>query len=295
MALPLIVKVFLGLGGGALLFGLGAKEAGAAKSASGKTMPPWLVFQYQQAKRAAQTNPQELDKVAALLAKEGFPVEAAELIALAKTRAIADSPATSKEEKVVASAITAVAKVQAETPVSPKGAPVPPAPTVTTAARTSVTLSPNQALAKRLSDHLNALVKARGSVKAAKGHEDTALVREFQQANALKNDGKYGPKSALMLGRSWGDVPIVFYWPTGSLPNTSVPTYRSNLETLALEAEQKPSDLDHTRAKMLRLSAYRERGQGYGTGVTVAPTDRQMTTQEVQDLQRQVSSMFFNS
>ena len=294
MAWPLIVKVMLGLGSGALLFGIGAKQAGAAQSASGKVMPPWLVAQYQNAKANAAKHPENLDKVAALLAKEGFPVEAKELLALAKSRAIADAPTTSDDEKLAAAAVTTVAQIQAATPVSPNVPAVKPA-VVSTPTQSAVTLSQNQTLAKKLSEHLNALVKARGSVTAAKGREDTALVRTFQQANGLKNDGLYGPKSALTLGRLWGDVPLVFYWPKGTLPNTEVPKFRSNLETLALEAEQKTNDLDQMRAKMLRLSAMRERGQGYGSTTNVAPTDRQMTTAEAQDIQRQVASMFFSN
>lgn len=295
MAWPLVVKMLLGLGGGALLFGLGAKEAGAKTKTTpaGKVMPPWLLFQYQQAKRAAKTNPRELDAVAELLRKNGFPTEADELEALARARAVVDSPNTSPVDKITAAAITEVAKIQAETPVSVVKVP---AMTVTaTASKTPVTLTPTQLQAKKVSDHLNALVKARGSVSAAKGKEDTSMIRTFQQTTGLKNDGMYGPKSALMLGRYFGDVPLVFYWPKGTLPNTEVPKYRSNLQTLALEAEQKSDLYSKTRAGLLRISSDRERGQGYGSGVSVKPTDTPMTSAEIRTLQQQVASMFFSN
>lgn len=289
MSFPLIAKVILALGGGALLLGVGAKEAGAA----GK-MPPWLLSQYQSAKANAASRPEDLDKVAKLLQQNGFPNEAQELLDLARVRAIADSPHTNEADKLQAEAVTAVAQVQAQTPTKAPapGAPAAPVstPVVTTTQERSYKLNAQQALAKKLADHLNALVLASGGVARAKGHEDKSLVLTFQSQNGLKGDGSWGPKSALTMATLWGDVPIVFYWPKLSQPNTAVPKYRSDLEVAAQLAD-KGNDYDQTRAAMIRLAAAREKGQGFGSGTIVSSSG--MTAAEAALLQQQVASAFF--
>ena len=308
MSIPLIAKLVLGLGGGALLFGLGAKEAGAAT----KKMPPWLLSQYQTAKANAASNPQALGTTADTLRANGFPAEADELVALAKTRAIADSPNTSPADKLAAAAVTEVAKIQAQTPVkatstatTTAAAPAAVSPAVTPAAVVAVPTSPGsdvnkpyvltaaQTLAKKLGDHLNQLVKASGGVARAKGKEDESLVRTFQTKNALKVDGKWGPGTAKVLASLWGDVPIVFYWPKGTLPGTAVPKYRSELEEIAETAENRGTAYDGMRAKMIRLSEIREQGQGFGSGTKVAPSSALLSTQEAKDLQAQVAAAYF--
>ena len=305
MSIPLIAKLVLGLGGGALLFGLGAKEAGAATT----KMPPWLLAQYQNAKANAASNPQALGTVADTLRANGFTAEADELVALAKTRAIADSPHTSDEEKLAAAAVTEVAKIQAQTPVvakpSTSAAPASVSPAVSPPAVVSVPTSPDsdvnkpyvltaaQTLAKKLGDHLNQLVKASGGVARAKGKEDTSLVRTFQTKNALKVDGKWGPGTAKVLASLWGDVPIVFYWPKNSQAPTAVPKYRSELDEIADAAENRGTAYDGMRAKMIRLSEIREQGQGFGSGTKVAPSSALLSTQEAKDLQAQVAAAYF--
>jgi peptidoglycan hydrolase-like protein with peptidoglycan-binding domain len=273
MALPLIAKLAAAglLGGGILFFAAGSK---AATTIATKKMPPALEAEYLRAKANVLHDPKILLVVAAKLEAAGFLAQARELRDLAKTRAIAESPASTPAEKITASAVSAVAKMQAAT---------------------AAAVTPLQTAAKRLSDHLNLLVKSRGSVTRAKGKEDKAQVQSFQGATGLKTDGLYGPKTANMLGRYYGDVPIVFYWPRGTMPSQTVPTYRSNLETLALEADQMGRSYDTLRAKLLRMSASREKGQGYGSGTAIAPTDKPMTTQEAQQLQAQVAQIFFNS
>ncbi len=316
--IPLVAKLAIGLGAGALFFGIGAKQAGASTK---KPMPPWLLSQYQNAKANAQTNPQALDNVAATLRANGYPAEADELEALARTRAIADSPNTTAAEKAVAAAITEVAKIQAQTPVLPSGStgvvPFVPAPASNTVIKpttvalptkpavVAVPVSPNspveapyvlnaqQTLAKKVGDHLNLLVKASGGVARAKGKEDKALIITFQKANGLLADGLYGPKSGLMLGRYWGDVPIIFYWKKGTIASVEVPKYRAGLLELSSIAE-KGNAYDHVRSKMLLLAMNRETGQGYGTGTRIAPGVG-MTSAEIQQMQQQVAAAYFKT
>lgn len=319
MSIPLIAKVFLGLGAAALLVGVGANESGAAlKGSTGKTMPPWLEKQYREAKANAAETPRELSTVADSLEANGFKDEAEELRALARTRAIADHPKTDVVDKVIAAAETAIAKIQATTPTAPKpapsttAAPAPkpapapaptpapapvvlkqtpaPAPTVQTTTGTRYTLNTSQAMAKKLVDHLNLVTKSYGGVARAKGHEDTSMVLTFQRERGLSADGKYGPGTAKEIAKLWGDVPIVFYWPTGTLPASAVPKYRADLEGLAIAAD-KGNDYDRMRAKMIRLAEYREQGQGFGTG-TVASSG--MTAAQAAQLQREVAAAFFS-
>jgi len=78
----------------------------------------------------------------------------------------------------------------------------------------------------------------------------------------LKDDGMFGPMTALALAYESGTVPVVRYWPKGSQSHVAIPEYKSVLYELADEAD---SDGDTGRAAQLRASAQRERGQGYGT------------------------------
>jgi hypothetical protein len=240
---------------GALAFMALAGSSSAAPGAS--TVPPTIRAKFDRARLMVSTDPVGAERLANELRASGYPGLADEIIALIKTRAVADSPATSPQEKTMAAAITATAQVLAE-------------PAKATASSVS-SKSGIVVIAQKVSDHLNALIKARGGVARAKGREDQSMIRDFQAKTALKVDGKYGPKSAAMLGRYVGDVPIVFYWPTGSQPSVEVPKYRSNLHTLALEAVQVN---DNERGKLLEFSAAREKGQGYGSTVKVPVTTR---------------------
>lgn len=295
----------------ALLVGVGAKEGHPSVGTKPGQMPPWLLSEYQSAKANAAHNPQDLDRVAGLLRQNGFPAEADELVALAKTRAIADSPHTQTADKVVANAITEVAKVLAQVPPiakpptpppapthAPAPVPVPspakPAPTVTTDHGTTYVLNSQQSLAKRLADHLNALVAARGGVARAKGNEDQGLVMAFQSNNGLKADGKWGPGAAAVMMSYWGDVPLVFYWPKYSQPTTEVPKIHATYENAAIEAEGRGTPYDTMRAKMLRLASKREQGQGYGTGTSISATGG-MTDAEAAQLQREVAAAYFKT
>lgn len=296
--IPLVPAVVALVAAGAFL--MSANEGGTAKK-----MPPWLLSQYQAAKANAASRPADLSRVADLLDKNGFHSEAEELRALARTRAVADSSKASPIERAVADAITSIAHIQSQTPVKPT-APPPPAkapvvkapapakaPAVVEAPSGAFTLNAQQKLAKRLADHLNALVLASGGVARAKGKEDKSLVMTFQTENGLKVDGSWGQKSAKLMATLWGDVPIVFYWPKNSQPGTVVPAYRSDLELIAMAAD-KGNDYDQMRAKMIRLAAQREKGQGFGSGTVVSSSGSGMTAAEAARLQQQVSAAYFS-
>jgi len=132
------------------------------------------------------------------------------------------------------------------TPVAPLPVPSVPQPQPIPLER-----SKGQILAEALSTSLNDLIATHGSVQKARFKEDKGLVTRFQSQEGLATDGLYGPRSAERLGRYVGDVPPPFYWRKGA-GQKDLSTYRSNLHTLALEAEQ-VGNAD--RAERLRVSA----------------------------------------
>jgi len=77
------------------------------------------------------------------------------------------------------------------------------------------------------------------------------MVRRFQTQEALTSDGLYGPTSAEHVARYVSDVPPPFHWKKGA-GQKDLSRYRSNIESIALDAEQ----LGNTdRAARLRASA----------------------------------------
>ena len=119
--------------------------------------------------------------------------------------------------------------------------PQPPAPEKSKA----------QILAEALSTSLNDLLSRYGSVPKARYKEDKPLVQRFQSQEALTADGTYGPTTAAHVARYISDVPPPFYWAKGA-GQRDLGIYRSNLETLALDAEQVGNT---DRAERLRQSA----------------------------------------
>jgi hypothetical protein len=108
-----------------------------------------------------------------------------------------------------------------------------------------------QILADSVSSSLNALIDQYGSVPKARFKEDQGLVHRFQTEEHITADGKYGPTTALHVARYASDVPPPFYWRKGA-GQKDLGIYRSNLESIALDAEQ----LGNTdRAARLRASA----------------------------------------
>jgi hypothetical protein len=132
------------------------------------------------------------------------------------------------------------------TPPSPLPVPAVPVPQPQPPERSRV-----QILADTVSTSLNNLIEQYGSVPKARFKEDQGVVMRFQTEEHLTADGKYGPTTAAHVARYASDVPPPFYWKKGA-GQKDLGTYRSNLEAIALDAEQ----LGNTdRAARLRASA----------------------------------------
>lgn len=282
----------------------GAMSAGTAppvtvaQAATQTGMPIALSTRYMQAKaNPTTTTVKDLMETAAELKAAGYNAEAAEILELAVAHQTVTSPTATPAQQANAAAtvLTAAAQAGPAPTVSSPGiaapitssaaAPtnVPPQFTPPIVAPPTTQLSLAATKANQLSAHLNALIASRGGVAGAKGKEDTSLVQAFQFAAGLSGsqaDSKYGPGTAKLLAQYNGDVPIVFYWPKGSLPNSAVPPYRQALENIALEAE-KIGDLE--RALKLRLSAAREKGQGFGTSIQPVTTTDPINIQKASD------------
>ncbi len=108
-----------------------------------------------------------------------------------------------------------------------------------------------QILADSVSTSLNNLIDQYGSVPKARYKEDQGLVQRFQSEEHLTADGKYGATTALHVARYASDIPPPFYWKKGA-GQKDLNNYRSNLESVALDAEQL-GNID--RASRLRASA----------------------------------------
>ncbi|HKY34672.1 MAG TPA: hypothetical protein VJN18_01925 [Polyangiaceae bacterium] len=132
------------------------------------------------------------------------------------------------------------------TPPTPVVVPATPVPQPQPPERSKV-----QILADAVSTSLNNLIEQYGSVPKARFKEDQGLVQRFQTEERLTTDGKYGPTTAAHVARYASDVPPPFYWRKGA-GQKDLGTYRSNLEAIALDAEQLGN---HDRAARLRASA----------------------------------------
>jgi len=124
-------------------------------------------------------------------------------------------------------------------PASPQPQPAPPEK------------SKAQILAEVLATSLNDLLERFGSVPKARYKEDKGSVTRFQTQEGLQADGLYGPTTAQHVARYVSDVPPPFYWKKGA-GQKDLSTYRSNLESIALDAEQLGN---RDRAQRLRASA----------------------------------------
>lgn len=234
-------------------------------------MPPDLVSQVA-FQLANQADPNRLDTLANDMRSRGF-VHSADLLhaKAVQVRAAIDASNTMQQIQTVLTTGNTITS-----PGFNPGAPVMPAnPSVVNIPQVFIPgapvpqplpleKAPQQIVAESLAISLQNLFNRSGSVKAAKGKEDVALVKKFQTQEGAKADGKYGPGSALKLGNYVSDVPPVMYWPAGANA-TTVKKFRSDLETLALNAEALGNA---DRANGLRASAAREKGQG---GIVGAP------------------------
>lgn len=142
----------------------------------------------------------------------------------------------------------------APTPSSPVPAPVPVPTPVVTAPVTTV------------SAETAAMVQALLLAEQKKGWNTiSAQVKAWQKSRGLVEDGMYGPKSALTVAAELGTVPIVRFWPKGSVKATALNDYRVKLFELASKAT------DPARADQLRFAAEREKAQSFGVKQGTAP------------------------
>jgi hypothetical protein len=227
-----------------------------------------------------QGDPSLLEGLAGEMRKRGFNNTATQLEAKAKQiRAALDAARTMndidrefKSPGVVppTAQFTPAASMPPPSPVStpaPLPAPTPPASfpmtvTATPPAPLPVPATPQaqpappekskaQILAEVLAAGLNDLLERFGSVPKARFKEDKTSVQRFQSQEGLKPDGSYGPDTASHVARYVSDVPPPFYWKKGA-GQRDLSTYRSNLESIALDADQTGN---HDRAQRLRASA----------------------------------------
>jgi hypothetical protein len=132
------------------------------------------------------------------------------------------------------------------TPPAPLPVPATPQPQAPPAEK-----SKSQILAEAVSTSLSDLISRYGCVPKARYKEDTALVKRFQTQESLAADGLYGPTSAEHVARYVSDVPPPFHWKKGA-GQKDLSRYRSNIESIALDAEQLGNA---DRAARLRASA----------------------------------------
>jgi hypothetical protein len=224
-----------------------------------------------------QGDPNALQALAAELRKRGFNTTADQVVAkeqqirtmLDAARTMHDIDAEFKSPGIAPvvspSSSPSVAPAAAQPPLLPTAPPAasfpqtitatPPAPIAVPTRPQPQAPAPEkskaQILAEALATNLNDLLARYGSVPKARFKEDKGLVQRFQSQEGLTADGAYGPTTAEHVGRYVADVPPPFFWKKGA-GQRDLSTYRSNLQTLALEAEQ----IGNTdRAERLRQSA----------------------------------------
>jgi hypothetical protein len=83
-----------------------------------------------------------------------------------------------------------------------------------------------------------------------------AEVGAWQKVRGLKADNKFGPVTAERMAHEIGALPLVRYWPKGSVQGPAVEAFRDKLEAIAATAE------DPRKSQLLAASA-REQGQGF--------------------------------
>ena len=110
------------------------------------------------------------------------------------------------------------------------------------------------------------MVQALLLAEASKGWNVTSpQVSAWQKSRGLVVDGKYGPKSALAVAAELGTIPIIRFWPKGSLKDKALADYRTALFEMAAQTS------DQARADQLRFAADRERAQAFGAKAAAAP------------------------
>lgn len=231
-------------------------------------MPPDLAAEVAR-QLQLQGDPNALEALATQMRQRGFNNTADQLLAKAKQiRVMLDAAHTMNNINTEISSpglppITPAPPI-APTPIISPAPGGPTIPVVITAPTTPLPVPPtpqpqplpvekskSQILAESVATNLNDLIDRFGSVPKARFKEDTALVKRFQIQEGLTSDGLYGPSSAEHVARYVSDVPPPFHWRKGA-GQKDLSQYRSNIETLALDAEQL-GNVD--RAARLRASA----------------------------------------
>ena len=231
-------------------------------------MPPDLAAEVAR-QLQLQGDPNALEALATQMRQRGFNNTADQLLAKAKQiRVMLDAAHTMNNINTEISS-PGLPPITQGPPISPTPmiSPAPTGPTiplVITAPTTPLPVPPtpqpqplplekskSQILAESVATNLNDLIDRFGSVQKARYKEDTALVKRFQTQEGLTSDGLYGPGSAEHVARYVSDVPPPFHWRKGA-GQKDLSQYRSNIETLALDAEQL-GNVD--RAARLRASA----------------------------------------
>lgn len=139
-------------------------------------------------------------------------------------------------------------------PATPVAIPVPQAPPVVAVEQPSAVPPDTAALvAKMLNDEASPTWK--------KKYPELGL---WQAARGRTVDQMFGPGDALAMAQEIGTLPIIRYWPRGTLPNTALPNYRSQLATIAATAPEP------RRAQLLMTSA-REQGQAFAGPASTVP------------------------
>lgn len=103
-------------------------------------------------------------------------------------------------------------------------------------------------------------------------------VQAWQKPRGLKQDGLFGPKTALSVAEEFGTVPIIRVWPAGSQKAQALQDYRTALLEIASHTT------DAVRAAQLRASAAREQAQGFGPkrgAATALPSNLQVSIAKV--------------
>ncbi len=83
-------------------------------------------------------------------------------------------------------------------------------------------------------------------------------LKPWQKARNLVVDGKLGPKSTLLMAAETGLLPIVRFWPTGTIKEKALPKFQQDLLAISATAEE-------PRKSQLVAAAQREKGQGFGS------------------------------
>lgn len=80
----------------------------------------------------------------------------------------------------------------------------------------------------------------------------------WQAARGRTVDQMFGPGDALAMAQEIGTLPIIRFWPRGTLPQTALEPYRNQLLTISATAPE-------PRRAQLVMAASREQGQGFGS------------------------------